>query len=315
MAIWAFSSADDTKDRTLVYESILRGRSRFGWSQEDKHNLLIKNQSSEWHSKQIFLLQVQPGDWIVHINTPKWGECTAVKVTGAYEFDSGLNCSYGIDFRHSFSIDNETICVFSRRSDNVSPAVNLRPRARYHRVYEEAEFHKSIQNIKNNSVELSRESKGEFYLKEETNKHLLNITASIHKMNKSKNLETYLAKVFRKVDGVVEVKENGSGYGTDYGADLIVTFKNLNFVNTVVVQIKSFDGSHHSLEAVSQTKKAISQYDATAGIIITTATSTEALESAVHNLSEVVGKPVELIAGEDVAKFVLKYAPEMVFNV
>ncbi|WP_419177115.1 restriction endonuclease [Desulfosediminicola sp.] len=315
MAVWAFSKVDDSENRKLVYESILKGRSRFGWSREDKHNLLLKDNWTDWHSKQQFLLDIKPGDWIIHINTPKWGQCTAAKVTGVYEFDSGLNCSRGVDFRHSFPVDKDSICVFSRRDDNVLPSVNLRPRARYHRVYEENDFHQSIDNIRNSSVELSRESKGEFYLKEKTNKLLANITSSIHQMNKSKDLEIYLAKVFRKVEGVVEVKENGFGWGTDYGADLIITFKNLNFVNQVVVQVKSFDGSHHSLEAVSQIEEAIDKYDASAGIIITTASSTESLESAVQDLSEKMGKSVELIAGEDVAKFVLKYAPEMVFKV
>tara|TARA_Y100001960_G_scaffold293780_1_gene337046 strand:- start:939 stop:1886 length:948 start_codon:yes stop_codon:yes gene_type:complete len=315
MAVWAFSKVDNPKDRNLVYESILLGRSRFGWSQKDEHNLLLENTWTKWHSKQMFLLQIKPGDWIVHINTPKWGQCIAVQVTGAYDFDEGLKCTDGIDFRHAFPVNPKTICEFSRRSDNVSPAVNLRPRGRYHRIYEEKEFFKSLKNVKRNRVQLNEDSKGEFYLKEDTEYLLKQITSSIHKMNKSKNLESFLAKVFRKVEGVIEVKENGSGWGTDFGADLIVTFKNLNFINTVVVQVKSFDGYHHSLEAVHQTKDAIDKYEATAGIIITTANSTEKLEVAVEHLGETVGKPIELIAGEDVAKFVLKYAPEMVFKV
>ncbi|WP_023604661.1 restriction endonuclease [Aliivibrio logei] len=315
MAIWAFSKVDDLENRTLVYESILKGKSRFGWSQKDEHNLSLKNSRSEWHSKQQFLLDIQPDDWIVHINTPKWGECTAVKVIGSYAFDQGLQSTHGIDFRHVIPVEKESVCVFSRRDDNILPSVNLRPRARYHRVYEEQDFHQSMANLKNNSVNLSRESKGEFYLKERTAKYLNDITSSIHQMNKSKDLEIYLARVFRKVEGVIDVKENGSGYGTDYGADLIVTFKNLNFESKMVVQVKSFEGSHYSLNAVDQIQEALEKYDATTGVIITTASSSERLENAVQELSNKVGKPIELIAGEDVAKFVLKYAPEMVFKV
>jgi restriction endonuclease Mrr len=224
-------------------------------------------------------------------------------------------CSHGVDFRHCFTVDINSICEFSRRDDNVLPSVNLRPRARYHRVYEETDFHQSIENIRTNNVALNEETRGEFYLKEKTNKHLSEITSSIHQMNKSKDLEIYLARVFRKVEGVVDVKENGFGWGTDHGADLIVTFKNLNFENTVVVQIKSFDGSHYSLEAVEQIKEAIEKYNASAGVIITTANSTESLESAVQSLAEGIGKPIDLIAGDDVARFVLKYAPEMIFRV
>lgn len=314
MAVWAFSKVDDSTNRSLVFESIRNGKSRFGWSQRDEHNLLLE-QWSDWHSKQQFLLEIQSNDWIVHINTPKWGQCTAVKVVGTYEFDEGVKSTHGTDFRHSIPVDSTTICVFSRRDDNVLPSVNLRPRSRYHRVYEEQDFHQSITNLRNNSVDLSRESKGEFYLKEKTKAYLAEITSSIQQMNKSKDLELYLAKVFRKVEGVVDVKENGSGWGTDHGADLIVTFKNLNFETKVVVQVKSFEGSHYSLEAVSQIEEAVKVYEANAGIIITTAVSTESLEASVQSLSDKIGKQIDLMAGEDVARFVLKYAPEMVFKV
>ncbi|MEZ8403807.1 restriction endonuclease [Vibrio cyclitrophicus] len=314
MAVWAFSKVDDSTNRSLVFESIRNGKSRFGWSQRDEHNLLLE-QWSDWHSKQQFLLEIQPNDWIVHINTPEWGQCTAVKVVGTYEFDEGVKSTHGTDFRHSIPVDSTTICVFSRRNDNVLPSVNLRPRSRYHRVYEEQDFHQSITNLRNNSVDLSRESKGEFYLKEKTKAYLAEITSSIQQMNKSKDLELYLAKVFRKVEGVVDVKDNGSGWGTDHGADLIVTFKNLNFETKVVVQVKSFEGSHYSLEAVSQIEEAIKVYEANAGIIITTALSTESLEASVQSLSDKIGKQIDLMAGEDVARFVLKYAPEMVFKV
>ncbi|MCK8080885.1 restriction endonuclease [Vibrio sp. 1CM24A] len=314
MAVWAFSKVDDSTNRSLVFESVRNGKSRFGWSQRDEHNLLLE-QWSDWHSKQQFLLEIQPNDWIVHINTPEWGQCTAVKVVGTYEFDEGVKSTHGTDFRHSIPVDSTTICVFSRRNDNVLPSVNLRPRSRYHRVYEEQDFHQSITNLRNNSVDLSRESKGEFYLKEKTKAYLAEITSSIQQMNKSKDLELYLAKVFRKVEGVVDVKDNGSGWGTDHGADLIVTFKNLNFETKVVVQVKSFEGSHYSLEAVSQIEEAIKVYEANAGIIITTALSTESLEASVQSLSDKIGKQIDLMAGEDVARFVLKYAPEMVFKV
>ncbi|WP_417551518.1 restriction endonuclease [Marinomonas fungiae] len=314
MAVWAFSKVDDPVNRSLVFESIRNGKSRFGWSQNDEHNLLLETWS-EWHSKQLFLLEIKPEDWIVHINTPEWGQCTAVKVSGCYEFDDGIISTHGVDFRHAIPVDVETICVFNRRDDNVLPSVNLRPRSRYHRVYEEQDFHESIANLRDKKVDLSKDTKGEFYLRGKTEAFLPQITMFIQQMNKSKDLEVFLAKVFRKVEGVVDVKENGSGWCSDNGADLIVTFKNLNIENKVVVQIKSFEGSHHSLEAVFQIENAINVYEANAGLIITTASTTEALDSAVQTLNEKLNKQIDLMASEDVARFVLKYAPEMVFKV
>lgn len=42
MAVWAFSKVDDSTNRSLVFESIRNGKSRFGWSQRDEHNLLLE---------------------------------------------------------------------------------------------------------------------------------------------------------------------------------------------------------------------------------------------------------------------------------
>ena len=318
MTVWAFNKVDDDA-RELVYQSIKNGVSRFGWSQRDEHNLKLKDNWSSWHSKQLFLLQIKKGDWIVHINTPVWGKCIAAKVKKEYDFDEGLKCSFSYDFRHCFSIEKETVIEFDRRDDNVLPSVNLRPRGRYQRVYAEEDFKKSISHLKNKKINLSdTESKGEFYLKKKTESFLDEITKSIHSMNKGKDLERFLAKVFREIDGVVDVNENGFGWKTDNGADLIVTTNNsignLVFENKIIIQIKSFEGNHNSLQAVSQVREGIEKYAANAGMIITTGNSTEQLENEIQRVSEEINCPIDLLAGDDVARFVIKHASQLIFK-
>jgi len=319
MTVWAFNKADDADARELLCLSLKSGKSRFGWSQRDEHNLRLKDNWTDWHSKQLFLLQIKPGDWIVHINTPRWGRCIAAKVTSEYDFDEGLQCSWGPDFRHYLKIDVDSVIEFDRRDPNVLPSVNLNPRQRYHRVYAVEDFLKSIDNLKSGAVRLQvDESRGEYHLKDKIDKYLSEISLLIHEMNKSKELERFLAKVFRKIPGVVDVNENGFGWGTDYGADLIVTTSaslgNLEFENKVIVQVKSFEGAHHDLEAVDQVKTGIRKYNGTAGMIITTAAKTEALEAKVQEASEEVGVPIDLLASDDVAKFVIRHAPELLFK-
>ncbi len=319
MTIWAFNKVEEEAERKLVYQSIKTGKSRFGWSQSDEHNLKLKDNWTDWHSKQLFLLQVKPGDWIAHINTPTWGRCVAAQVLSEYNFDDGLPCSWGPDFRHFFDIDVNTIIEFDRRDENVLPTVNLNPRQRYHRIYAADDFLKSIGNLKNNTVNLNDgESKEEYHLKDKTDKYLTEISNLIHEMHKSKNLERFIAKVFRKIPGVIDVNENGFGWGTDYGADLIVTMStslaNLEFENKIIVQIKSFEGTHNDLYAVEQVKTGIKQYAGTAGMIITTAKKSEELESKVQESSEEIGLPIDLLASDDVAKFVIKHAPELLFK-
>ncbi len=320
MTIWAFNKADDTKARELVYQSVKNGKSRFGWSQKDEHNLKLKDNWSDWHSKQLFLLQIKKGDWIVHINTPVWGKCIAAQVMTEYDFDDGLECDWGQDFRHCFEIDVNTIVEFERRDPNILPSVNLNPRQRYHRIYKDDDFLESIENLKHNRVNLRvLETKEEFHLKEKTNKYLKEITGLIHEMHRSKSLERFLAKVFRRIPGVIDVNENGFGWGTDYGADLIITMQssigNLDFENRIVVQVKSFDGEHYDLKAVEQVKTGIKKYKATAGMIITTAQRTEVLENKIQEISnELNSCPIDLLSGEDVARFVIKNASDLLFR-
>ncbi len=319
MTIWAFNRAEDAKARELICQSVKNGKSRFGWSQRDEHNLNLKENWTDWHSKQLFLLQIKKGDWIVHINTPVWGKCITAQVMSEYDFDDGLEFDWGSDFRHCFDIDVDTIVEFDRKDKNILPSVNLYPRQRYHRIYAVNDFLKSIDNLKHNKVNLSAgESKEEYHLKEKTDKYLKEITGLIHEMHKSKSLERFLAKVFRKVPGVIDVNENGFGWGTDYGADLIVTMRlsigNLEFENKIVVQVKSFEGEHYDLEAIEQVKTGIEKYDATAGMIITTAQRTEVLEEKIQKISNEIGCPIDLLSGEDVAIFVIKNAIDLLFR-
>ncbi len=319
MTVWAFNKVDDAKARELIYQSVKIGKSRFGWSQKDEHNLKLKDNWTDWHSKQLFLLQIKKEDWIVHINTPVWGQCIAAQVTLEYDFDKGLEGGWGIDFRHCFKVDVETIVEFNRRDPNVLPSVNLHPRQRYHRIYAIDDFLKSIENLKHNKVNLNvGESKEEYHLKDKTEKYLKKITSHIHEMHKNKYLERFLAKVFRKIPGVVDVNENGFGWGTDYGADLIVTTRSplggLEFENIIIVQIKSFEGNHYDLSAVDQVKTGIEQYNGTAGMIITTAQRTEELENKIEKIQEELNCPIGLLAGDDVAKFVIKNASDLLFR-
>lgn len=318
MTVWAFAKVDDSEARALVYDSIRHGKSRFGWSQRDEHNLR-RDGWSDWHSKQMFLLQIRPEDWIVHVNCPEWGRCVAVQSVGEYEFDDGVPCEWGPDFRHGIPVNPDTIVEFDRRDQNILPTINLNPRQRYHRIYAIEDFLQSLENLRSGAVSLRDEETRElFHLRDKTKALLSQITTLIQQTHRGKSLERLFAKVFRRVPGVVDVAENGFGWGTDHGADLVVTMQasiaNISFEQRVIVQIKSFGGSHYDLSAIEQVEEGIAKFDAVAGIIITTAKKTEYLESAIQSASERIGKPIDLLAGDDVAKFALQHAQDLVFE-
>ena len=147
--IWAFNKADDREDRLLIHKSILAGKSRFGWSGEDINDLSDEN--NYWREEnrlQRRLLEVKPGDWIVHRNTPEPPNFIAAQVTSGYQFDEGLQRANGrIGFRHYFEVDKETVVPFNRLDPNVPPKVHLNQRQRLERIYEVADFLAFIDNL------------------------------------------------------------------------------------------------------------------------------------------------------------------------
>lgn len=163
-------------------------------------------------------------------------------------------------------------------------------------------------------------SSKDIFLNREANEILGDFTKSIYRNKPGKQLERFLAAVFRKIPGVTDVIENGFGWCGDDGADLIVKY-NLERIRGVeleeqiwVVQVKSYVGEHWDTNAVAQIKNAIEVFDADVGIIITTGERTQTLDTAFNNLADEMSKKnvtVYLIAGVEVAQFVLRYGLDL----
>lgn len=309
--VYAFAKVPDEKERIMVYQAIKEGKSRFGmWDQND--SLLRQH-----YGKNSFLLKIRKGDWIVHINSPTNGMCVAVQATGEYQYDEGIDCSWGRDFHNFIPVDTQTIVEFSRSDNNIVPSVNLSPMRRGQRISQVQDFLASLDNLKHNRISNQHDdSRGIIHLKEKISSELLpQITQNIHEMNKSKEFEHFLHRIFDAMPSTVFVKKNGFGWRTDHGADLIVEFQNpiigIKLKTKLVIQAKSYEGDHFDLNAVDQIVQGIEKYQADGGLIITTANSTKELEEYIQKKEKEIGKPIDLIAGTEVAKFVIRYAPEL----
>jgi len=324
--VWVFNTPPKNAIE-FVSSSLKAGFSRFGWSYSDMADLKMMNEKG-WSNlsteeqkcwkKTWFLLEIESGDWIVHVNVPGWGKCTAGKVKAGYEFDkeSGIG-----DFRHMIELDSTTIITFDRNDPNVLPYISrrLKLQGHYWKIRDNDRFLKSIENLKNGTVQLDEKTTaGLFHLKSEIKPQLSKITSLIHENHPGKKLEEFMCKVLENIPGVNNVKMNGSGRGTDYGADLIVRYTSglpitdLQTEETLVVQIKSFAGIHYSTNVVKEIEIAIKKYEASAGLIISTAVASDELIEKVERLRLDINKPVGLICGEEVAAFVLKYGLEHV---
>lgn len=325
----------------FLTDSIKNGVSRFGWSYIDTADLtklqnkswgeMDQNEQNCW-AKANFILGVKKGDWVVHINLPYWGACIAGQVSEEYSFEQNGN-DFG-DYRHLLKLDKDTIVEFERNDERVLPIISsrLKLQGRYWTIQYVDEFLQTIQNVKAKTLgKKEDESVGIFYLKKDLSPLLKNITDTIQKTHPASKLENLIAEVFRKIPSVVDVNEYGrhKGWRTDSGADLIVTYKsglsisNLEKEEKLVVQVKSYTGQHWETKAVEQIETAIKEFQANAGLIITTAESTDNLERAIEELSNKLSKsekdgglnkpiPIGLIAGEEVAKFVLKYGGQLI---
>lgn len=310
--VFAFAKIDDNDARLKIYQEIKSGKSRFGmWEQQ-------KSLKEEWYGKNAILLRIKKGDWIVHINMPNYGKCVAVQAIEEYEFDNGIDCSWGKDFNNLIPVDTNTIIEFDRNDSNVIPSVNLAPRIRAQRVSEVNDFLQSIENLKSGKFNTTNKSdKSIIHLQEKVNSLLPQITTYIQEMNKSKEFEKFLHRIFSKMPNTISV-QNGFGWRSDNGADLLVEFENpiigINVTTKLVVQAKSYSGQHFETNAIDQIVEGIKTYKADAGLLITTASETEELEAYILEKTEEIGKTIDIIAGNEVAKFVLRYAPELLIG-
>lgn len=310
MQVYAFAKIDDDDARAVVYEDLKRGKSRFGmW---DQVGSLLDN----YHGRNGFLLRIQQGDWIVHVNSPHYGHCVAVQAMGTYAFDEGIKCDWGRDFCNYIPVDPATVVEFNRNDQNVLPSVNLWPLKRGQRILAVEDFLQSLDNLRSTRHSAKDDDRrGLIHLRSKLDDLVLpQITAMIQQMHRSKEFERFLHEVFSAIPNATS-QLNGFGWKSDEGADLIVEFQSpvfgLTLTTKLVVQAKSYQGDHYDLGGVNQLVNAIKHFGADGGLLITTAQKTEYLEDAVRKAIETTGKNIDLIAGSDVARFVMRNAPHL----
>lgn len=314
----------DPESRDLLLSSLQSGEGRFGWSyivNADLRTLRAKLQAGQSLSDeeracyQPFLLEIKKADYIIYINVPTWGQCTAARVTGEYFWRHG-----DPDFNHRFPVDPESVATFDRNDALVHPALSsrLKLQGRYWRIYLEREFGALMKSLKAGSTgKLRTHDINLSLLASEMLPHLSEITRAIHHTHPNYDLEILMEQVLKRVPGVKEVRLQG-GAG-DHGADLIVVFESglpipgLEEQRVCVVQVKSFEGYHWDTKATTDIRRAFERYpDAELGLIVSTAdASTTALGEELEKLRRETGKHVGLLIGSDVATLLLRFSADL----
>lgn len=322
--VYALKVGVNARQEALM--SLKEGVGRFGWSYVETADLReLKRRieddgidtlsEAERDCYQAFLLELRPDDYVVYINVPTYGECTLARVTSEYfwKWTDG-------DFNHRFQVDPASVYTFDRNDAAVHPALNarLKLQGRWWHIYAITEFEQLLESIKNGTLGQHVTQAHRFaLLSEEIRPHVLEITRRIHHTHPNYSLEKLVSEILEGMPGIREVQLQG-GAG-DHGADLLATVEEPHPITghprqtTFVIQVKSFDGEHSDLRAISDIRRAFEKYpEASEGVIVSTAaTVTEDFEEALSKLRSEAGKPVHLLIGPDVAAFVLKNGWEL----
>lgn len=321
--VYALKGSADWASR--VHESLKQGEARFGWSYvetADLRQLAHKIETTGWTSLsaeeqacyQHFLLGIVPGDYVVYINVPTWGQCTLARVTAPYHWRWT-----DTDFNHRLGVDPASVSTFDRNDQVVHPALaaRLKLQGRWWRISANQEFDALLASLSLGAAPTpSTPSDNLDHLTREIDPLLLKITQAVHHTHPNYSLEHFIAEVLKAVPGVTNVRLQG-GAG-DKGADILMVIEEGHALTTprpttCVVQVKSFQGHHGGTRAVDDIRRAFEAYpEAGAGLIFSTGVSTgPELEAALEKLRADFNKPVTLIIGAEMAIFILRYGAQL----
>ena len=191
----------------------------------------------------------------------------------------------------------------------------LKLQGRWWTIYTESAFKELLEALRRGTEpKPSTPETNQRYLAKEIRPLLLEITQKIHSTHPNTALEYLLADVFKKVPGVKKVEHKG-GPG-DHGADLLVEIECGSIpglVQTIVVQVKSYEGEQIESSAVKDVERAFERYEvASMGLIVSTATSSsKEFERELDRLREKSKKPVAFLNGANLAKFFLHFGSDL----
>lgn len=310
---WAAQIAADLKD----------GVARFGWSYAeptaDLRMLAARIEAggaaalndAEAHCWQPYLLDMKPGDWLVYVNVPSYGRCTLAQVSGGYHWRHPRDR----DFNHQLAVDASTVQEFDRNAAYVHPylARRLKLQGRTWRIDADSEFDALREALEQGTDErpITQDDRLQLFRKT-ARPEFENLARAIHRTHPNYGLEHLLEQVFLAVPHVVRVERRGGAH--DHGADLIVVSEHpvglLGEVRqtTTVVQAKSYEGTLASTRCIDDVARALARYGADAGLVATTAIEiAPEVRAAAEQLAAESGKSVDVLAGADLAAFVVRW--------
>jgi len=143
--------------RTNIFEELMKGRARFGFSNFEGADLLrlqskvkqvrwaqLSEVERECWSHAAFLLSVQVGDHLIYLDLPDDAQCSLVRVEGSYGYTERWDPDLKGNFQHTIAC--RFICTFGADDPMIKPAfaARLKVHGSWHRMSLERELEEFV---------------------------------------------------------------------------------------------------------------------------------------------------------------------------
>ncbi len=302
-----------------VFDELVAGKARIGWSSEDDEDLRkIKNMEGRNLSKSQrdakkclgFLTRVHKDDYLLYPHQPERSKFAVVRVAGEYGYDDGLDSGDFRSFRPCVLLTKTPV----RWDDEIVEAA-LKDQLGSRRRFEEKSNIAPLLGFLDSLPQAGR-------LRDDTNR------ASVSRIHKTlrDGLPDMLRREFSRADlsrrlcpdlfermGYSYVVQEGR---TEAGSDIVVTVDDTLLPDDgfrVGIQVFSYEGEvdkYHLTKKLNQLLDGWEDNSLNYGVLLTTAHPTPSAEAMLANHNkENHGRQVKLIDGDALADLFLKHFP------
>ena len=304
-----------------VYDELVAGRARIGWSWLDNQNLRVINRACERYEPldenqqdakrcRGFLTRIQVGDYVLYPHQPQRNKFTVVKINGEYDYDAAGG-GISDDFR-SFrpcepiaqAVDNYDLRVPSQlryrlgRPGRFSEVYDTRPFDSFKRDYD-AGLPEQLQD-KTNTIRIRR-----------IHKRLRNNLPNELRMEftQADLSRRFCPELFERMGYTCEIKEGPK----EAGSDLVVNVGNplIDSEKRIGVQVFAYGGIVGAAKFREKLDQLVQGWDVNQldfGVLLTTAScdkeSRNILE--IHNRKN-KKRQIKLIDGDELTDLFLQY--------
>lgn len=317
----------DVNARDALLQALGGGELRQGWGYDERLNLdviarklasrgwrvgaLDDEERSAWRGNQRMWSghqgRISPGDIVVLPKMPKDRHWMIVEVVGDYRFD--LRPELG-DYGHVLPVTIRVPDVSNR--NRVVSAGLIRTMRTQSRLWNIDRFGDAVDRLlEEHGDDLARSDTALDRLEDVMSETVEFVRERLLERFGGNQFEDPVLRLLERLYGQGRVfKRAGPGEG---GADYEINLTDpLGLSSTVVVQLKTYRGTFDDDHALNQVEAAVSQYDAAAAVILTTARhESDGFAQRRELRSNQIGVPIRFVDGAELARLFVTHLDDI----